>query len=254
MMNRRLIALLAGPLLFALLVLLPAPAGMPESAKLTAAITAWVAVWWITEPVHIAIASLLPLVLFPLCGIMPLKSASMEFGNEIIYLFLGGFLFGKTIERWHLHNRIALTMVTWLGSNPGRMILGFMLATGFISMWISNTATAVMMTPVAIAVGARHMAGNDPKHGANFGKALLLGIGYACSIGGLATIVGTPTNAIFIGFVQSKLGETVSFARWLAVGFPFALLLLLVCWWMLLRLFPLGRSLHVDAHLDLIRG
>ena len=149
---------------------------------MTAAIAAWMAVWWITEPIDLAITSLLPLVLFPLCGVAPLKSISGEYGNEIIFLFMAGFFFGKTIERWQLHRRIALRLVFLLGSNPARTVLGFMLATGFISMWISNTATAVMMTPVAIAV-----ARDAHYQGKNFNKALLLGVGYACSIGGLAT-------------------------------------------------------------------
>lgn len=236
-MNQRLLALLAGPLLFLLIVALPAPAGMPDSAKMTAAIAAWMAIWWITEPVNLAVTSLLPLVLFPLSGVAPLKSISGEYGNEIIYLFLAGFFFGKTIERWHLHRRIALRLVLWLGSNPARTVLGFMVATAFISMWISNTATAVMMTPVAIAVARdTHFKGD------NFNKALLLGVGYACSIGGLATLIGTPTNAIFLSYVQQKMDVTVSFWQWFLFGFPFALTLLLACWWLLLRMFPLAKN------------
>jgi sodium-dependent dicarboxylate transporter 2/3/5 len=233
-MNQRLLARIAGPLLFILIAVLPAPAGMPESAKMTAAIAAWMAVWWITEPIDLAVTSLLPLVLFPLCGIAPLKNISVEYGNEIIFLFLAGFFFGKTIERWQLHRRIALRLVLWLGSDPARTVLGFMIATGFISMWISNTATAVMMTPVAIAVA------RDAHHaGKNFNKALLLGVGYACSIGGLATVIGTPTNAIFLSYLQQKMNVEVSFWQWFLFGFPFALCLLLACWWILLRLFPL---------------
>jgi sodium-dependent dicarboxylate transporter 2/3/5 len=236
-MNQRLLARLAGPLLFLLIVALPAPAGMPVTAKMTAAIAAWMAVWWITEPVNLAVTSLLPLVLFPLCGVAPLKSISVEYGNEIIFLFLAGFFFGKTIERWQLHRRIALRLVLWLGSNPARTVLGFMVATAFISMWISNTATAVMMTPVAIAVARdSHIKGD------NFNKILLLGVGYACSIGGLATLIGTPTNAIFLSYVQQKMDVTVSFWQWFLFGFPFAMTLLLVCWWLLLRMFPLTKN------------
>ena len=240
-MNRRLIALISGPALFLLIAALPTPAGMPEAAKMTAAIALWIAAWWITEPVNLAVTSLLPLVLFPLCGVAPLKSVSGEFGNEIIFLFIAGFFFGKTIERWQLHRRIALRMVYWLGSNPSRTVLGFMLATAFISMWISNTATAVMMTPVAIAVASSNRSNQDGSSD-NFKKALLLGVGYACSIGGLATIIGTPTNAIFISFVRQKMGAEVSFWQWFMFGFPFALSLLLICWVLLVRMFPLGTS------------
>ncbi len=236
-MNQRLLALIAGPLLFLLIAVLPAPAGMSEAAKMTAAIAVWMAVWWITEPVNLAVTSLLPLVLFPLSGVVPLKNISGEYGNEIIFLFLAGFFFGKTIERWQLHRRIALRLVLWLGTNPARTVLGFMIATAFISMWISNTATAVMMTPVAIAV-----AKDAHYQGKNFNKALLLGVGYACSIGGLATIIGTPTNAIFLSYVQQKMNVEVSFWQWFMFGFPFALTLLLICWWLLLRIFPLTKS------------
>lgn len=230
------LTLLAGPLAFLLIALLPDVAGMPKAAQLTAGITAWIAIWWITEPVHPAVTSLLPLVLFPLTGVTPLKNISGEYGNEIVFLFLGGFFFGKTIEFWGLHRRIALQMVLWLGTNPARTVLGFMLATALISMWISNTATAVMMTPVAIAVG--QAAGRSE----NFNKSLMLGVGYACSIGGLATLIGTPTNAVFLSFVQQKMGTTVSFSQWFLFGFPFSLTLLFACWGLLLWMFPLKKD------------
>ncbi|MCB9354391.1 MAG: SLC13/DASS family transporter [Lewinellaceae bacterium] len=245
-MNRRLIALLSGPTLFLLILLIPLPEGMPAAAKTTAAITAWVAAWWIAEPVNLAVTSLLPLVLFPLCGVAPLKAISGKYGDEIIFLFIAGFFFGKTIERWNLHRRIALSMVYWLGSNPARMVLGFMVASAFISMWITNTATAVMMTPVAIAVAASTTSSDDAHH-LNFQKALLLGVGYACSIGGLATLIGTPTNAIFLSYVKEKFGTQVSFWQWFLFGLPFATTLLLACWVLLIRLFPLKKN-TADAH------
>ena len=225
---------------------------MAPAAQYTAAVTAWMAIWWITEVTHTAITALLPLVLFPLCGVLPLRSVSVEFGNEIIFLFLAGFLFGRTIERWNLHTRIALSMVLWLGSNPSRMVLGFMVATGFISMWISNTATAVMMTPVAIAVGSGSLIEreNGPH---NFHKALMLGVAYAASIGGMATIMGTPTNAIFLGFVRQNMQVEVSFWQWFIFGFPFAAVLLLLCWWLLIRLFPMGKDMHGEAYKEVLR-
>lgn len=226
---------------------------MPWPAQITAAITLWVAVWWIAEPIEMAATSLLPLVLLPLAGIMPLKAVSAEYGNEIIFLFMAGFFMGKSIERWQLHRRIALRMVLWIGTDPARTVLGFMVASAFISMWISNTATAVMMTPVAIAVAAQGERGEG-----NFSKSLLLGVGYACSIGGLATLIGTPTNAIFIAYVQQKMGETVSFGKWLLFGLPFSMALLWACWRLLLFLFPLGkyaaqnqdRSLHLREQME----
>lgn len=238
-MNFRRIALFSGPLFFLLIALAPAPTDMPWSAQITGAITIWIAIWWITEPIEMAATSLMPLVLLPLAGIAPLKVISAEYGNEIIFLFMAGFFMGKSIERWGLHRRIALRMVLWIGTDPARTVLGFMLACGFLSMWISNTATAVMMAPVAFAVATpRPGMPNNP----NFGKALLLGVGYACSIGGMATLIGTPTNAIFVSFVKQQMGETVSFGKWLMFGVPFAFTLLMVCWQLLIRLFPVGKS------------
>lgn len=241
-MNARLLLRLLGPVLFGLALILPTPEGMTDAARLTAGVTLWLAVWWVTEAVHPAVTALLPLILFPLCGVMPIKAVAPEYSNEIIYLFMAGFFIGKAIERWHLHRRIALQMVAWLGTNPPRIILGFMLATGFISMWISNTVTAVMMTPVAVAVAVGQSAGDGKEHG-NFSKALLLGVGYAASIGGMGTLVGTPTNAIFAAFGQQHhlLGPDI-FTRWLWVGFPYAVLLLVACWWLLLRLFPQEKN------------
>lgn len=236
-MKRNWLPQVAGPLLFLLIAFAPTPPGMPPAAQFTAGITAWMAIWWITEVVHTAVTALLPLALFPLCGVMPLNNVSAEFGNQIIFLFLAGFFFGRTIERWNLHTRIALHMVLWLGNNPSRMVLGFMMATGFISMWISNTATAVMMTPVAIAVSSgQWVEGEEGGH--NFRKALMLGVAYACSIGGVATIVGTPTNAIFLGYLQQEFNEQISFWKWFIFAFPFALALLLACWALLVWLYP----------------
>jgi sodium-dependent dicarboxylate transporter 2/3/5 len=245
------IALVAGPLAFTLLALLPPPAGMSPAAQFTAGITLWMAIWWIMEPVETAVTSLLPLVLFPLTGVQPLKNISGEYGNEIIFLFMAGFFFGKTIEKWQLHRRIALNIVSWLGSNPNRTVLGFMVATAFISMWISNTATAVMMTPVAIAVAASQPIDGSGRYGNNFCKALLLGVGYACSIGGLATTVGTPTNGIFLTYVGQKMGSTVSFGQWFLFGFPFAVVLLIVCWQLLIRMFPLPATSQVAGQENL---
>ncbi len=224
-----------------MIVLAPSPPGMSDPARYTAGIVAWMAVWWITEVVHTAVTALLPLLLFPLCGVLPLKSVSAEFGNEIIFLFLAGFLFGRAIECWNLHRRIALQMVLWMGSDPARVVLGFMIATGFISMWISNTATAVMMTP-------ERPGGNH-----NFNKALMLGVAYACSIGGVATIVGTPTNAIFLGYAQREMHWNISFWQWSLFAFPFAAALLLLCWFLLIRLFPPEKDTHGHDYRQTLR-
>ncbi len=244
-MNRRLIALLSGPLLFTLITCLPTPEGLSEPAKMTGAIVAWMAIWWITEALNTAVTALLPLVLFPLCGISPIKTISSEYGNDIIFLFIAGFFFGKAIEHWNLHRRIALNLVALMGDHPARILLGFMVATGFVSMWISNTATAVMMTPVALAVAISRRKDGDPND--HFGKALILGVGYACSIGGLGTLIGTPTNAILVSFVKQKMDITITFWQWFIIGFPFATILLWICWRILLWLFPLNQETTIKS-------
>ncbi len=236
-MQRSTFAFVAGPLAFVFFAVAPFLSGMAPSARLALGITAWMAIWWISEVVHVTVTALLPLVLFPLCGIMPLRKVSAEFGNEIIFLFLSGLLFGQAIERWNLHARIALNLVRWMGNRPARIVLGFMVATGFLSMWISNTATAVMMTPVAIAVSSGQFEDSATSN-ANFRKALMLGLAYACSIGGVATLIGTPTNAVFLSYVKSEMHIEVSFWQWFAFAFPFAVVLMGLCWLLLMRLYP----------------
>lgn len=233
-------ALFLGPLIFASCCLLPF--GLEKPAQITLGITIWIAFWWIVEPVPMAVTSLLPLVLFPISGVMPLKTTAAEYSNEIVYLFLAGFILGKSIEKWGLHRRIALSLVAAIGSSPSSILLGFMVATAFISMWISNTATAIMMLPVALAVAGRGGEGNAD-FSSNFSKNLMLGIGYAASIGGMATVIGTPTNAIFVSYARQNFPDsTVSFGKWLAFGLPFAAVLLLFCWKMLLWTFPIKKG------------
>ncbi len=244
-MQRSTLALVAGPLAFVFFAAAPFLSDMAPSARLALGITAWMAIWWISEVVHVTVTALLPLVLFPLCGIMPLKKVSAEFGNEIIFLFLSGLLFGQAIERWNLHARIALNLVRWMGNRPARIVLGFMVATGFLSMWISNTATAVMMTPVAIAVSSGQLEDSATSN-ANFRKALMLGLAYACSIGGVATLIGTPTNAVFLSYVKNEMHIEVSFWQWFAFAFPFAALLMGLCWLLLMRLYPPEQT-QMDA-------
>ncbi len=245
-MRRGALALFAGPFAFLVLAAVPLFAEMTHAARLTLGVTVWMSIWWISEVVHVTVTALLPLVLFPLCGVLPLRSVSAEFGSEIIFLFLSGLLFGQAIERWSLHTRIALYLVSRLGHRPAHIVLGFMVATAFLSMWISNTATAAMMTPVAIAVSSGQRE-EEAMGGTNFRKALMLGLAYACSIGGMATLVGTPTNAVFLGYVRSELQRDVSFWHWFAFAFPFAVSLLLLCWWLLMRIFPPGRTSSSEA-------
>ncbi|MCA1025205.1 DASS family sodium-coupled anion symporter [Cytobacillus kochii] len=235
------IGLLLGPILFALTLLFVSPEGMSREAQAVLASTLWVAVWWITEAIPIPVTSLLPIILFPVTGAVT-EGITSSYADNTIFLFLGGFIIAIAMEKWNLHLRIALGIITVVGTSTSRLVLGFMVATGFLSMWISNTATAMMMMPIAIAV-ITHV--NDSmkseRESANrFGKSLMLGIAYAASIGGLGTLIGTPPNMIFAGVVKEIYGIDISFATWMLFGVPFAAILLLVAWFYLIKIaFPM---------------
>lgn len=235
------IGLLLGPILFALTLLFVSPEGMSREAQAVLASTLWVAVWWITEAIPIPVTSLLPIILFPVTGAVT-EGITSSYADNTIFLFLGGFIIAIAMEKWNLHLRIALGIITVVGTSTSRLVLGFMVATGFLSMWISNTATAMMMMPIAIAV-ITHV--NDSmkseRESANrFGKSLMLGIAYAASIGGLGTLIGTPPNMIFAGVVKEIYGIDISFATWMLFGVPFAAILLLVAWFYLIKMaFPM---------------
>ncbi len=242
---RRRIGLLAGPLLFAGMLSLPGPRDMPESAWTMAAIALLMVAWWITEAIPIPATSLLPLVLMPLTGVMPIRDAAAPFANELIFLFLGGFLIALGMQRWNLHRRIALSIVYVVGTSPNRLIFGFMLASACISAFVSNTVTALMMLPIGLAVIAQVVAegrqeGLDtvidfaPERFA-FGINLMLGIAYAASIGGMATLIGTPPNTVLAGFVRQHYGIEITFARWMMVGVPLSAVMLVLCWLWLTR-------------------
>lgn len=253
---RRRLGLVAGPVLFLVVLLLPAPAGMMAPAWSTAAVGILMAVWWVTEAIPIAATALLPLVLFPVLGVGGIGDAAAPYANPIIFLFFGGFLIAVAMQRWGLHRRIALHVVGAVGTEPTRLVLGFMLATGFLSMWVSNTATAVMMMPIGLSVielvVRRKEDGSLPQ--LNFGTALMLGIAYSASIGGLATLVGTPPNAFMAGFMNEAYGVEIGFAQWMVVGVPLVVVALPATWWLLthailpiaLREIPGGRAMIRD--------
>lgn len=242
--------LFAGLAGFVLLVLLPAPAGLSEEGWRTAAIALLMGTWWMTEAIPIPATALLPLVLFPALGVLDMPSAAAPYANEVIFLFLGGFLLAAAMERSGLHRRMAMAIADRIGATPRRLVLGFMLATAFLSMWISNTAAAAMMLPIALAAAQLFDARNPGDSGANasnFGTALLLGIAFAASIGGVATLIGTPPNAILAGAASELLGREISFLAWMAVGVPLTVIFLPVTWFLLVHvLFPTG-SLEGDV-------
>jgi sodium-dependent dicarboxylate transporter 2/3/5 len=195
---------------------------MEGKALRTLAVTVLMATWWMSGAIPIPATSLVPLVLFPVLGILTAGETAANYANNIIFLFLGGFILALGVQRWGLHRRIALHIVLRVGTNPTRMVLGFMLATAVLSMWISNTATALMMLPIALAVVASLREVADGRSLGGFGAALLLAIAYSASIGGLATPIGTPPNLAFLRVSQILYPEapTISFGRWLVAFLP----------------------------------
>lgn len=231
MLSKRKLGLLSGPLAFLLLICFFEAEGLSEQGVAVLATTCWLAIWWVSEAVAIEVTALLPIVLFPLTGGLDLNATSAAYGHKFIFLFVGGFILAIAIEKWKLHRRIALHIIQLVGSNLSNIILGFMLSTAFLSMWISNTATTVMMLPIGMAV-IKEMSntnGTDNSQ-ANFGKALMLSIAYSASIGGMATLIGTPPNLIFAGVVEELYSVEIAFFQWFKFGLPITILLLIICW------------------------
>lgn len=239
-MNKKNISIALGPILFLLLEIL-LPNSIPKPAQAMIASIVWIAFWWVTEAVPIAVTSLLPLVLFPLTEIMDLRTTTVPYSNPLIYLFVGGFVLALAMEKWNLHKRIALNIIKLVGVKKRQLILGFIIATGFLSMWISNTATTVMMLPIALSIIKQSKTINkgdseiESADDSRFAKALILSLPYAASIGGMATLVGTPTNLIFADAVKRFYDIDIPFDQWMYIGFPIAILLLFVCWLHLTR-------------------
>lgn len=251
----KLIGGILGPLLFFLILFMEDIGGLSAAGQATLACTAWVAIWWMTETIDIAATALLPLVLFPLSGAASMEITSEAYGHPYIFLFVGGFIIAKAIEKWNLHKRIALSIIKMIGTNISNIVLGFMVATAFLSMWISNTATSVMMLPIGLAVvnqieNSGHLSGNQNKM---LGKALMIAIAYSASIGGIATLIGTPPNLVLAGILEETFKVEISFQKWLSIGLPFSVLLLFVCWQYLVRFaFPL-RGLSLPNNKETIR-
>jgi sodium-dependent dicarboxylate transporter 2/3/5 len=229
-----------------LILALPSAGGLDPIAKRTGAVAAWMAIWWMTEAVAIPVTSLLPLAAFPFLGILSAADASAPYAQELIFLFMGGFFLAAAMESSGLHRRIALSILAAVGSSPERLVLGFMLATAALSMWISNTATTAMMFPIGLAV-AELFRGDAPKVGFRFGVTLMLGIGYAASIGGVATLIGTPPNAVLAAAASDLIGVEIGFAQWMIVGLPTTALMLPLGWLLLVRVLHPPGDLEGDA-------
>ena len=236
-MNKKIIPGIIGPLLFALVLIFFHPPGLSMQANAVLACTVWIAIWWIFEVTDIAVTALLPIIIFPLTGALPISATTAAYGHKYIFLYMGGFILAITIEKWNLHKRIALSIINVLGAGISRIILGFMLATAFMSMWISNTATTVMMLPIGLAIIKQLKDHPSTPEDENelFGKALMLSIAYSASIGGMATLFGTPPNLVLAGVVQEIYGIEISFSQWIKFGLPISISLLFICWLYLTR-------------------
>jgi len=233
------IALLIGLVGPGAVALLPPPGGLSADAWSTAGIAYAMAVWWMSGALPLAATALAPLVLAPIFALGPFDAVAGSYVHPLLFLFLGGFLIGRAIERWGLHRRIALWILGVAGDAPERLIGGVMLATAFLSLWISNTASAIVMLPIAASLTLGRPEGD------RFSTALMLGVAYAATIGGMGSLIGTPPNALFAAYVGQTYGRDIGFAQWAAVGLPVAGLLLGAAWFLLVRLTPGVR--HVEA-------
>jgi sodium-dependent dicarboxylate transporter 2/3/5 len=248
------ISLLAG-IAVSLLLYFVNPFGVPPSAAKVLAIAGLMITWWITEALPMPVVALLPLILFPLLNISKLEETAAPYANPIIFLFLGGFMLGLAIEKWNLHKRIALNIVKITGTSGDRIVLGFILATGLLSMWLSNTATTMMMFPIALSV-IHVMKENNRGEGniKNFSLTIMLAIAYASNIGGIATIIGTPPNVAYVGYIQKKYNYDVDFVNWMLICTPLAILLLAALYWVMVKwLFP-NRIKSDDGTKQLIQN
>ncbi|WP_324719538.1 SLC13 family permease [Salinimicrobium sp. HB62] len=226
------IMVVVGPLVYIVLQSFDHPDSMPPAAWDVLCVTIWMALWWVTEAVPIAVTALLPIALFPLTGAMTIGATTAAYGDKFVFLYLGGFLLAIAIEKWDLHRRIALSIIKIIGTNLRRVILGFMVATAFLSMWISNTATSVMMLPIGAAIISQLQDNQETERNERkvFGKALMLAIAYSASIGGIGTLIGTPPNLVLAGIVEKLYGIEITFYQWLKLGLPISVFLLAVCW------------------------
>ena len=246
------ISLFTGVVIFLVLIFLPPPEGLTVEGWRTAAVAILMAVWWITEAVPIPVTALLPIVLFPVLKVLPVEETTALYANPIIFLFMGGFILAIGMQTWNLHRRIALNILHLLGAKPTSIIIGFIIASAVISMWVSNTATALMMLPIGISV--MELLDDTDVNSRNFKKVLLLSIAYSCSIGGMGTLIGSPPNALLAGFAKTNFGFEISFIDWMKVGIPVMLVSLPLMYILLTKIIypihlkelPGGRKLIKD--------
>ncbi|HEY5688823.1 MAG TPA: DASS family sodium-coupled anion symporter [Yeosuana sp.] len=247
------IGLFLGPLLFIVFQFLPFEI-ISEKADTVIATAFWMVIWWITEAVSISVTALLPLLLFPVFKVMAIDSVGANYGSPIVFLFFGGFVLALAIEKVNLHKRIALNIIKKTGTTPNKVILGFMIATAFMSMWISNTACTVVMLPIAMSVISLLMNDSDgfTKQDQNFALSVMLGIAFSANAGGIATVIGTPPNSILIGLLENEYHIEVSFFKWMLIGLPVSIILIAVIYFVLVKwMFP-NKGLVFNASKDVI--
>jgi sodium-dependent dicarboxylate transporter 2/3/5 len=252
--------LVLGPLVFVLMLILGIDQTfMPDSAWKVAAVALWMGIWWSTEAIPVAATAFLPLVTFEVLGISPMSKATQSYAHPTIYLFLGAFILALSVERWGLHKRFALFILTRTGTDGTRLTFGFMVVAALLSMWMTNTSTAMMLLPIAISVAkviSENIEGVTDLDKDNFQKVLLLGLAYAATIGGLATLIGTPPNVLLAGFLSDQYGIDIGFLTWMMVGVPVSLILLPVAWFVLARLvfkFSMPETSASRLHLENLR-
>jgi len=256
----QLVGRILGPLVFAAMFATEGVQDvMPDEAWRVAAVGLWMAIWWATEAIPVPVTAFLPLVLFEPLGISSLRDAAAPYANPTIYLFLGGFMMALAIERWNLHRRISLAILDRTGTDGRRLVGGFMFVAAMLSMWMTNTSTTMMLLPIVLSVVSvmrENVTDIDKKTMNHFHVLMLLGVAYASSIGGLATLVGTPPNALLIAYMAENYGLEISFARWMVVGVPVTLVMLPIAWLLLTRfVFPINIPANeaVNEHLRELR-
>ena len=254
MSNSKKVGLFLGPIFFLLILLWPQPL-LSTQGDAVIAVALWMVTWWLTEAVSISVTALLPLLLFPLLDIMPIAEVGNNYGSPIIFLFFGGFVMALALEKVNLHRRIALNIIRITGTTPNKVVLGFMIATASLSMWISNTATAVVMLPIAMSVIKLLIDDVDgfTKKDRNFAVSVLLGIAFSANAGGIATVIGTPPNSILIGLLENEYQIEISFLKWMVFALPFSIIMIGLSYITLVHLIFPSKGLNFSASNEVIQ-